>query len=383
MFNPYSFISKRVSNIGGDGIRNMNKLAKQMPGAINLSVGQPDFDIPSPIKTAAIKAILKGKNKYTDASGSPELKEAVSQKIASQHPLWRSYLGDTDHILITAGVTSGIFLALMAILDPKDEVLIPDPYFLLYPEVVKICGGIPKFIQIYPDFQITAESILKNISKKTKAIILNSPNNPTGKVIPYSLWHQIVEIAYKHNILILSDEIYEDYFYQEYPLQLPSPAHLTTNLLLFRGFSKSYSMTGWRLGYVCGPPPIIEVMARIQGKAYVCPTSIVQEAGICALEQDISMIRNAYQERVNLIKNELGEWYDFIRPEGGFYVFIKVPEMLHLNSEDFCLLAAEHGVLLVPGKTFSQTDSHFRLSFTVDNILLRKAMSILKKIARK
>lgn len=289
MFDPQRFITDRLRAIDASGIRKVFDLAAKLKDPINLSIGQPDFDVPDPAKEAAIRAIRDGFNRYTVTQGTAQLCDKVASRICRELPNWSD---DQFGTLITSGVSGGLVLALLTCVGPGDEVLIPDPYFVMYRHLVTLAGATPVYVDTYPDFQLTPERLESKITPRSKLLLFNSPSNPTGVVASDAVCRQIVELAERRNLLLLSDEIYDEFCYEKVNRNghslCPTPAAYSPNILLMRGFSKTYGMTGWRLGYAVGPRPIIEQMTKLQQYSFVCAPSMAQIAGTVALDLDMS-----------------------------------------------------------------------------------------------
>jgi aspartate/methionine/tyrosine aminotransferase len=386
MFDASEFIADRMHRIDASGIRRVFDLAAQLKDPINLSIGQPDFDVPDNIKRAAIEAIEQGHNRYTVTQGLGKLKDKIDGRVREEFPNWADKPFGT---LVTSGVSGGLLLALMTCIQPGDEVLIPDPFFVMYPHLVTLAGGTPVFIDTYPDFQITAERIEKHVTPRTKLLLFNTPSNPTGVVATDQVCRDVVKLAEKHNFLVLTDEIYDEFCYEriERPagsgkMRCASPAAYSHNLLLMRGFSKTYAMTGWRLGYACGPKPIIEQMTKLQQYSFVCAPSMAQAGGIVALDTDMTeYVEQYHRKQQNLVKR-LSEAYEVTTPGGAFYAFPKVPEKLGLTATQFVERAISQGLLIIPGSVFSKRDTHFRLSYACDPAMLDRGIDALLKLAK-
>lgn len=363
-----NFISKRANLVDGSAIRKANEYAANIKNPINLTIGQPDFDVAPQIKEALLTAINNKKNGYCKTAGIDELRSSILSKKGA---------GKKD-VVITSGVTGAISLALMTCLDCKDELLIPDPYFLQYAEIVKLLGINPVYINTYPDFTISIEKIKNKITRKTKAIILNYPNNPTGCLMKPEELGKIITYLNEQNIIVIFDEIYSDFNYTSQ--KNINPFDYGDNIILLNGYSKSYGMTGWRLGYAITHPKIIERMTRLQGQLYVSAPSIVQYAALVADTVDLNPIIDVYKRRNLLVKEMLSSKFGLSDSNGGFYFFIKVPERMNCSATDFCKIAADNRVLLVPGKAFSQQDTHFRISICVDDEKLKAGLEILNEI---
>ena len=390
MFDPQHFIAERMHAIDASGIRRVFDLAAKLKNPVNLSIGQPDFDVPDAVKAAAIKAIEKGFNRYTVTQGAKEIHQRVTDLVAAEFPNWTpASRGGSFETLITSGVSGGLVLALLTCIGPGDEVLLPDPYFVMYRHLVTLAGGKAVYIDTYPDFQLTAARIQPHLTPRTKMLLFSSPSNPTGVVAADAGCRQIVELADKHNFLVLSDEIYDEFCYEkiERPagsgaMRSPSPAAYSDRLLLLRGFSKTYAMTGWRLGYVAGPRPIIEQMTKLQQYSFVCAPSMVQLAGVTALDTDMSPYVADYHRKRDRVVEQLRGSFELTTPGGAFYAFPKVPERLGLTATQFVEKAVERGLLIIPGSVFSNRDTHFRISYACDDAQLDKGLDMLVDLAR-
>lgn len=348
--------------IDSSGIRKVFDLAATLENPINLSIGQPDFDVDDAIKQAAIDAIHAGKNRYTLTQGIPPLRQALAARLQV----------DVDRIMVTSGVSGGLVLAFMALFGKGDEVIVPDPYFVMYKSLLKLYDATPAIVDTYPDFKLTAERIATHITPRTKAIIVGSPSNPTGVVLSESEWREIVALARKHDLLIISDEIYDAFVYDEPPF---SPGSIYENVLTLGGFSKSHGMTGWRLGYAAGPIEIIRAMITLQQYTFVCAPSMVQEAGVKALTIPTDRYREAYKKKRDKMIAALSGKYKIAPTGGAFYLF---PEAPGGNATNFCMRAIEEKkLLLIPGNVFSERDTHFRLSYAASDETLDRGIEAL------
>src|SRR5580700_2075215 len=277
MSHPAQYLSRRAQGVDASGIRKVFDLAAKMKNPINLSIGLPDFDVPDVVKTAAVDAIWAGHNRYTQTQGIAPLRDRLRQSLSAE-------VGrDVGDVLITSGVSGGLLLAILATIDPGDEAIFLDPYFVMYKHLLTMAGGKPVIVDSYPDFRFHADRVEKAITAHTKLLILNSPSNPTGIVMTEAEVKSAVELARKHNLLIVSDEIYEPFLYDA-PGGLPSPAKTYERTLVLRGFSKSHAMTGWRVGYAAGPDAIISQMTKLQQYTFVCAPSAFQYAALKAMD---------------------------------------------------------------------------------------------------
>jgi aminotransferase len=389
MFDPTRFISDRARGIDASGIRKVFDLAARLKDPINLSIGQPDFDVPEPIRRRAVEAIEQGFNSYTQTQGTAELRERVLARVRKEFPKTLGTSPDTG-VLITSGVSGGLVLTLLACVGPGDEVIIPDPYFVMYRHLVTLAGATAVYVDTYPDFQVTAERIERAITPRTKLVLFNTPSNPTGVVAGAEVCQQVAELCEKRNILLVSDEIYDEFCYEKTPvgpgaspgLRCPSPASHTPNLLLLRGFSKTYAMTGWRLGYAVGPRTVVEQLTKLQQYSFVCAPSMAQVAGAVAFDVDMSVYVEAYRRKRDMVTHALGEAFELTTPGGAFYAFPTVPERLELTATQFVEKAIARNVLIIPGNVFSGRDTHFRLSYACSDDTLQRGLDILVDLAR-
>ncbi|MBI1337994.1 MAG: aminotransferase class I/II-fold pyridoxal phosphate-dependent enzyme [Phycisphaera sp.] len=388
MFDPTRFTSDRARRIDASGIRRVFDLAATLKDPINLSIGQPDFDVPDTVKEAAIRAVRKGINRYTLTQGVRELHERITRQLDEELPEWGTAVRSGEQsILVTSGVSGGLVLAMLACVGPGDEVLIPDPYFVMYKHLVTLAGATPVYIDTYPDFQLTADRIESQITPRTKMLLFNSPSNPTGVVSPPAVCADVARLCSERNILLLTDEIYDEFCYEKTPRhgkpRCPTPATAGLDMLLMRGFSKTYGMTGWRLGYAVGPKPIVEQMTKLQQYSFVCAPSMVQVAGVGAMDLDMSPYVEAYRQKRDTVVSRLTGSFDLTTPGGAFYAFPKVPERLGVTATKFVERAVqEHGLLIIPGSVFSSRDTHFRISYACDNKMLNRGLDALLKLAR-
>jgi len=386
MFDPSRFISERARGIDASGIRRVFDLGATLRDPINLSIGQPHFDVPDAVKQAAMDAIRDGMNRYTVTQGIEPLRRRIVEELSRELPNWKDGLASGElGVLVTSGVSGGLVLAMLACVGPGDEVLVPDPYFVMYRHLVTLSGAKGVYIDTYPDFQITADRIEPHITAAGKMLVFNSPSNPTGVVASESACRQVAELARQRNMLLLSDEIYDEFCYEKVERQgkgrCPSPAAFSTDLLLMRGFSKTYGMTGWRLGYVAGPRVILEQLTKLQQYSFVCAPSMVQVAGATALDLDMSSYVEQYRHKRDQVAEQLSDLFPLTVPGGAFYAFPQVPPHMGLSGTQFVGRAVEQGVLIIPGGVFSQRDTHFRLSYACDETMLQRGLDILRKLA--
>jgi aspartate/methionine/tyrosine aminotransferase len=372
-----ALISERAKLVDTSGIRRVFELGAKLENPINLSIGQPDFAVPDAIKTAAIRAIENNRNGYTLTQGVPELLEAISRHLAED--IGWSAPSDDLGLLVTSGTSGALWLAFMAVLNPGDECIVADPYFVLYPALGQVTGASVVCCDTYPDFRLIAERVEPLITKRTKMLLLNSPSNPSGVVLGGAEIRELVELCDRRGILMISDEIYDEFTYSDAREDgaCPSPARMTEQILLVRGFGKTYGCTGWRMGYVTGPRPIIQQMQKLQQYTYVCAPSMAQVGLAGAFEVDMSVHVAAYQRKRDMVLRAFKGVTNIESPGGAFYAFVEVPPRLGLTSSVFAERAIEKNVLIIPGKVFSRRDTHFRLSYAVSDKTLQAGLEIL------
>ncbi len=353
-------------------IAKLFKLAKEKQVLSNLSVGEPFEPVPKAVKQQAINSIIENKNKYRPAEGIFELREKLVEKVKSKNNINI----EPENIIITSGVSSGYDLALLSALEKDDEILMLDPYFVSLAESAKILGFPVKFVSLYPDFKLDIDKFRSAITPKTKAIVLNSPSNPIGLVFSSEELTKLAELAEEHGIFIISDEIYEDFVYEGEHFSIGSIYEKTISLF---GFSKSYSMTGWRLGYNVASKELVEEMTEIQRYLFYAPSTIAQYGAVAFDQADISEKIKSFKEKRNFVVSNLNPKYELnYKPQGAFYVFPKLPE--GISGEEFCTKALEAGVLVFPGSLFSEQDTHFRISYSVGMEELKKGIEILNNL---
>jgi aspartate aminotransferase/aminotransferase len=365
------WIAERMQHIESSGIRKVFELARNLKEPVNLSIGQPDFDVPAPIKAAAHVAIDQGFNSYTITQGIPELRTGL------QEILNRRYDHADREVFITSGTSGGLVLALCCTVDPGDEVIVFDPYFVAYPPLVALVGGRTVYVDTYPDFAIDVDKVRRALSPRTKAILVNSPANPTGVVYSAECLRDLAVLARERGVLLFSDEIYS-----AFSLNAPhrSPAEFSDEVVVFDGFSKAYGMTGWRLGYVHGPRPLMQEMIKLQQFTFVCAPSMVQFAGLAALDYDVAAFTADYRKKRDRIVNGLRERFELVRPGGAFYAFPKAPWG---TGSEFVAEAIRNNLLIIPGNVFSTRDTHFRISFAASDQTLDRGIEILNRLARR
>lgn len=390
-------ISQRAKNLSPSETLKISAKAKELirqgKSVISLSAGEPDFKTPKHICAAAVKAIEDGFHGYTMNTGTPELREAISAKLKRDNGLDVS----PSDIVVSNGAKQSIGFTLLATVDPGDEVIIPSPYWVSYPEMVKLAEGIPVILKtsIENNYKLRPEDLDSLITDKTRALILCSPSNPTGSMYTPDELDAIAEILRKYpDLLIISDEIYEYIVFEDDHTGILQVApDLRGRTVIINGFSKGFAMTGWRLGYLAGPSEIVSAVAKIQSQETSAPSSISQKAGEAAYNgpiDDVLEMRKAFKDRRDYIVNALLEipGLHCFMPSGAFYVFPdcsaylgkKTPEGSAINtSTDLCIFLLEkHGVAAVPGDAFGEP-AGFRISYAVSMEQLQEAIKRLKK----
>jgi aspartate aminotransferase/aminotransferase len=363
-------LAERMSRVDASGIRKVFDLAAKLKDPINFSIGLPDFDVPDEAKQRAIEAIRAGRNGYTVTQGDAGLRDRIALELR------REFKKFDGPVLVTSGVSGGILLALMATVNAGDEVIIPDPYFVMYKHLVNLLGARPVFVDTYPDFRLRADRIEAAVTPRTRMIILNSPCNPTGAVLSEEDLAAAVGVARKHNLLVMSDECYDAFAYDG-PCASAWP--LYDRVILLRGFSKTYAMTGWRLGYAVGPAEIIQAMTTLQQYTFVCAPSPLQAGAIAAYDTDPAERIADFRDRRDLIYEGLSKHFKVVRPGGAFYIF---PEAPGGSGREFVTRAIQAGVLVIPGGVFSERDTHFRISYAVGRATIERGVEVLGRLAR-
>ena len=376
--------SKSVRDLGYSVIREMGALASTFEDVISLSIGEPDFDTPSAITEKAFEDAKNGHTHYTASQGDPELLEKLAAMITtttgSPHVMPSS-------ILITHGGMGALTAALRTLLEQGDHVLLVEPHFPDYMAHIAFAGGIPiKVASTFEDnFVPRPEDIENAITPQTRAIILNSPNNPTGAVIPGDILDSIALIAIKHNLVVISDEVYDRIIYETPFETISTRPGMAERTLVIKSFSKSYAMTGWRIGYCYGPQSLIGQMLKVVNYSTACASSIGQRAAIAALELDLSVVEQMkarFEARIELVYSRLKTMRGLrvFKPKGSFYVFVDISQ-LTMQSRKFALQLLEHKqVVVVPGYAFGASgEGCFRIACTQSRVILEEAMNRIEE----
>lgn len=376
-----NFLADKVVNIPPSGIRKFFDIVSEMPDAISLGVGEPDFDTPWHIRDEGIYSLERGRTFYTSNSGLKELREAIVEYLerrvnVSYDPL--------KEVVVTVGGSEGIDMAFRAVLNPGDEVLIPQPCYVSYEPCTVLAGGVPVIINLKEEneFRLTKEEVLEAITEKTKILVLPFPNNPTGAIMEQKDLEEIAQVVIEKDILVLSDEIYSELTYKEDHVSIASLPGMRERTILINGFSKAYAMTGWRLGYACGPAPIIGQMTKIHQFAIMCAPTNSQFAAVEALKNgdgDVAMMRESYDQRRRYVVHTLKEMgLRCFEPFGAFYVFPSIQEFGMTSDEFATRFLEEEKVAVVPGTAFGVCGEGFlRLSYAYSLEDLKEAFGRL------
>lgn len=384
MRNP---LNKVIRNFPASGIRRFFGIAAQMKDVISLGVGEPDFETPWHIKERAIESISKGQTFYTDNAGLLELREGVANFEKRHHGL---EYDPNSEIMLTIGCSEAIDLTFRVMLDPEDEVIVVQPTYVSYIPSITLTGAKAVILSLTQDtnFKLTSELLEQVITPKTKMVVLNYPNNPTGAVMLKQDLIPIAETIKKHDLFVISDEIYSELSYmKDTHFSIASLDGMKERTIVLNGFSKAFAMTGWRLGYAMGPSAIIQSMIKVRQYTTVAPTTFVQYAAIDAIndsDENILMMRDSYNQRRRYLMNALDEMgISYFEPQGAFYIFVNVASF-GLTSEEFCeQLLISQKVAVVPGSAFGESgQGYVRISYAYSLDRLKKAMERLAKFIK-
>ncbi len=380
MRNP---LSQKVTGIAPSGIRKFFDVVSEMPDAISLGVGEPDFDTPWRIREEGIYTLEKGKTFYTSNAGLKELKIEICKYLDRKVDVQYDY---NKEVIVTVGGSEGIDIALRAMLDPGDEVLIPEPCYVSYLPCTVLADGVPVTISLQEknEFKLTAEELEAAITPKTKVLIMPFPNNPTGAIMTKEDLEPIVEVVKKHDLFVISDEIYSELSYKGEHVSIASFPGMKERTILINGFSKGFAMTGWRLGYACGPEVIISQMVKIHQYAIMCAPTNSQYAAVEALrncDEDVQEMKEAYNQRRRFLVSEFKRMnLKCFEPFGAFYIFPSIAEF-GMTSEEFATrFLQEEKVAVVPGTAFGACGEGFlRISYAYSLEDLKVALERLER----
>ncbi len=380
-------LSKKIVDIPPSGIRKFFDVVSEMPDAISLGVGEPDFDTPWRVREEGIYSLEQGRTFYTSNSGLKELKDEISQYM--ERKIHVDYDPDSE-ILVTVGGSEGIDIALRAMLDPGDEVLIPQPCYVSYEPCTVLADGVPVIIPLRQedDYKLKPEELEAAITPKTKILILPYPNNPTGAIMTKEDLVPVAEVVKRHDLYVISDEIYSELTYQSDHVSIASLSGMRDRTLVINGFSKGFAMTGWRLGYVCGPAAIVEQMFKVHQYAIMCAPTTSQYAAVEALkscDDEVQEMRTAYNQRRRYLIHEFRRMkLECFEPFGAFYVFPNISEF-GMSSEEFATrLLEEEKVAVVPGTAFGACgEGHLRISYAYSLDDLKEAIARVEHFVEK
>jgi aminotransferase len=382
-----NFISDRIASVPPSGIRRFFDIAATMDDVISLGIGEPDFATPEPIIQAGIEALKKGETHYTSNSGLMELRREIADHLDR---LYSQTYNPASEILITVGVSEALYLACAAILDPGDEVIIPEPCFVSYAPEVTFAGGVPLMLPTHADndWQVTANDIEAAISSRTKAVLLGYPNNPTGAVMSRERLNEIAAVVKRHNLVVISDELYDQLVYDTEHVCFPSLSGMYSRTILLMGFSKAYAMTGWRVGYAAGPAELLAMMRRVHQYTIMCAPTVSQYAALAALEMGAPFVEEMhaeYDRRRHLIVDGLNEiGLTCVEPQGAFYAFPSIA-ITGMDATEFAeTLLKEEKVALVPGDAFGRGGKgHVRCSYATSYEQIEEALERLHRFVRR
>src|ERR1043165_5642270 len=386
-FNPESFVAKTVREIPRSGIREFFDIVQSQKGVISLGVGEPDFVTPWHIREAAIYALEHGRTTYTSNLGLPKLRDAIAGMIEKNFNI--SYDPKTQ-ILITVGVSEALDLALRAICNPGDEVIYHEPCYVSYSPSIALANGIPVAVSCKPEnnFTVTAEAIEAAITPRSKAIMLNFPTNPTGGTMTRTDLLKIADVILRHDLIVLTDEIYSELTFEGEHVSIASLPGMRERTIFLHGFSKAYAMTGFRIGYACGPAELIEAMMKIHQYSMLCASIIAQEAALEAIlhgEPDTLAMREQYKLRRNFIVKSLNNLnLECHLPRGSFYAFPSIAST-GLSSKEFAVrLLQQQQVAAVPGSAFGASgEGYLRCCFATSFERIEIAMERMGKFVKR
>mgnify|MGYP001107865294 CR=1 FL=1 len=384
MRNP---LSKTITTIQPSGIRKFFDIVSEMKDAISLGVGEPDFDTPWHIRDEGIYSLEKGRTFYTSNAGLKELKMEICSYLKRRFDVLYDY---EKEVMVTVGGSEAIDIALRAMLNPGDEVLVPQPSYVSYTPCTILAGGVPVVIELEEkdQFRLTKEKLLEKITPKTKVLILPFPNNPTGSIMEKEDLEQIAQVVEEKDLFVISDEIYSELTYKGQHCTIASLPGMKERTVLINGFSKSYAMTGWRLGYACAPEIILKQMLKIHQYAIMCAPTTSQYAAVEALrngDKDVEEMREAYDQRRRFLVKSLRDMgFDCYEPQGAFYVFPSI-KRFGMTSDEFALrLLEEEKVAVVPGTAFGDSgEGYLRISYAYSLKDLKRALERIERFVKR
>ncbi len=363
----------RLDNVRTSKIRELFDAAGRRPGAIDLTIGQSGFVVPKAIRAATIAAIEEGCGGYSATEGYADVVAATKAHLQAHFSL-----SPDEHVMMTAGASGALTLAFLTLLDRGDEILLPDPFFVLYPTLAKIVGATPVNYDLYPDFRLRADALLSKITDRTRVLVLNSPANPTGMCLTPEELATVAQICRERRITVVSDELYYPFLYEGEHHSIKE--FLGPEALLIGGTSKSMGMAGWRLGWAAGAPELIDKMRTVQQFTYTCPPTLVQRGALAAFDVDLSANVELFRgKRDFLYEGLLDAGYEVVKPNGAYYIFPKAPWG---DDVAFITAAMKRDLLVVPGRAFSDRTTHFRLTFARSQETLERGLDVLRGLVK-
>ena len=386
MKDTKSYLSKIVQDMPDSGIKDFFDVANTMEGALSLGVGEPDFPTPEHVREAAIASIKKGDTKYTDNRGTVELRAAAADYLTK----FDLHYDKQDEILITMGASEGIDLALRTLVNPGEEVLVAEPSYVSYIPCIELCGGVPVSLKLRAEnkFRLTREQLEEKITEKSKVLLISYPNNPTGAIMEREDLEAIAKIVEEKDLFVISDEIYSELTYKGNPVSITQIPGMRERTVLINGFSKAYAMTGWRLGYACGPEVILKQMLKIHQFAIMCAPTTSQYAAVEALkngDDDVAEMREQYNQRRRYLLHAFAEMgLPCFEPYGAFYVFPCIKEFGMTSDEFATRFLQEEKVAVVPGTAFGDSgEGYIRCSYATATDKIIEALRRIELFVRR
>ena len=371
-----SKLNAALFEVKKSAIREFNKLAKSTPGCVSLTLGEPDFDTPEAVREACASALRAGKTHYIENNGALSLRKAIAKFEAEKNGM--DYA--EDEIILTIGATEALFTVLFGIMNPGDEIIVPTPAFVLYESIIGLCRG--TFVPLdttNAHFQITREALKAVVTPRTKAIVINTPNNPTGTVLNMESLNALREVALENDLFVICDDVYRQLVYTETYHSFAEFRELRDRIIVVQSFSKPYAMTGWRVGYFMGDRPVMAELAKVHQFAVVSTASMVQDACEVALSEDVTPMLETYKRRREYCLGRVRAMgLEVCEPEGAFYLFPSIARF-GLDSTTFCTrMVREAGLAATPGACFG-SDAHIRLTYCYSDAQLKEGLDRLEK----
>ncbi|MBQ7508669.1 MAG: aminotransferase class I/II-fold pyridoxal phosphate-dependent enzyme [Spirochaetales bacterium] len=373
-------LNQAVFSLKRSAIREFSRMAKETPGCIALTLGEPDFDTPLPVREQAKISLDNHETHYIENNGSADLRRAIAQYESSKH----GFECTQDQVIVTAGATEALFVSLLGVLNPGDEVIIPTPAFVLYEEIVKLCRGVVVHMNTAPDgFQITPENLSRYVTERTKAIVLNSPNNPTGAVLDAKSLENVRKAVSGRSIFVICDDVYRELVYTDGYHSFSEFSELRDRILLVQSFSKPWAMTGWRMGYLIASPEIKERLELVHQFMVVSTPAPFQKAAVRALEYDPVELKETYRRRrAYMLSRLVSMGLEVTEPQGAFYMFPSITRF-GIDSATFCRrMIEEAGLAATPGFCFG-AEGYIRLTYCYSDEQLKEGLDRLESFIRK